>query len=372
MKSLAEIEEEIRPVLKQVEKIRVQNLQGTSLSWLVPLLISALSFYFGYQLFQQGSNAFVGFLFFPVLVWFFFMALRKHPSSKEKKYLSIFRKKVLGNLVEELYPKASYYHYSSISVNSMERSQLLFNSKYKDVPYYKKGTVPKNIPLKKQDSNNPSMGYTQDLDYVLEDYFTGYTSQHLFFKFAEIKQTNFPTTTAPAKGVFFEINFSQEVFLHTPVFLLPKPHVPQSDQHFQEQSLATFLEEHNIHYWKEEKAFYAPYVIYHSPENEPEEVLTPAILGAVYNLYKQWGRYLQVSIFRDNIYLFLDYKEDWLETSLQQPVIKSDLLKDIYSQLVVCFHLLEDIGREEWQPSKIAIGELVDWEKELYKHLIVK
>lgn len=335
MQSLRDIEKAIQPVLKRVEKIRRGTIQRTWMSYFIPLFITGLSFYFGVDLYSAGKGGYLLFFFFPVLLWWFVFALQEGTASKESKYLSIFRQQVLGALVEQLYPKASYHHYTSIDKKELEKSQFFS---------------------------------FVDKHYQLEDYFIGHTHKGVRFKFAELDNGE----GTPSKGVFFEVDLPQQEFLPTPILLLPIQEATALQKLKADLSLQTFLEQQNITYWKEEEDFYAPYVIYCQQPAQLPQVLTPALLGAVYNLYQQWGRYLQVSMVGEKLYLFLEYEEDWLETSLQQPVLKSNLLKDLYSQLVVCFQLLEDLGREDWQPSKIAMDKIINWEKELYKHLIVK
>jgi hypothetical protein len=302
---------------------------------LIPLFITALSLYFGVDLYMMGKNGYWFFWLFPLVLWWFVLALRDTPSTKEKRYLSVFRKEVLGNLIQHFYPNASYRHYTSIAKKTLERSQLFS---------------------------------FVDENYHLEDYFVGETTDKVKFKFAELDNG----LGTPSRGVFFEVNLPQQAFTGDSVLLLPiapENKIPISTNTL---SLGSFLKQQNITHWQNEPNFHEPYVICCENPSILPKVLTPALLGAVYNLYQQWGKYLHVSIVGQTIYLFLEYEGDWLETSLQQSLLKSNIVKDLYSQLVVCFHLLEDLGKEDWQPSKIAIDQVIDWEKELYKHLLIR
>ncbi|MFK7799259.1 MAG: DUF3137 domain-containing protein [Aureispira sp.] len=335
MLSLSEIESEIKPVLERVEKIRRGKIRGSIWGKLIPLFMTALSLYFGYDLYATGKNGAWFFLLFPVVLWWFVKALQDTPSTKENRYLSIFRKKVLGALIQHFYPNASYRHYTSIAKKTLERSQLF--------------------------------SFVSE-QYQLEDYFVGETADQVSFKFAELDNG----LGTPSRGIFFEVNLPQQAFISEPVLLLPiaQDHKIPSSTHT--LSLASFLEQQNIKHWQKDKDFHAPYLICCENPSVLPKVLTPALLGAVYNLYQQWNKYLHVSIVGQTIYLFLEYEGDWLETSLKQSLLQSDILKDLYRQLALCFHLLEDLGKEDWQPSKIAINQVINWEKELYKHLLIR
>jgi hypothetical protein len=263
--------------------------------------------------------------------------------SKKKEFATKFKRKVFQKFVHAIYPESTYRRNKKVN-QSFFKASTLFNS---------------------FDS------------YSGEDYFSGTTENGHSFQFSELKVTSTTTdsegnssTTNVFDGIFFVLDAPFSLSEDECIKVLPdtaEKNLGKFGKLFQSK-LGGLFSKSKMVYMEEHPEFEKDYVVYAKSKEAAFRILTPAMIGVIYNLKYKWKKTARIAFVGDKIYIGFPYHENLFEPDIKQSILQQQELQRLYHQIALCFTMLEDFST--LQPDDNFQPKNNNWDNSAYKHLI--
>jgi len=338
MKSISEIRQNIGASLREVEHFRKDKLaaikSGRRLNVIpiILLIVAAVSLVGSMIPIAIGAGV-ISLIAFAII---YFWKIAPHHNA----YKSHYKDKVLSAFVNAVYPKTTFRANDKVASHKFTASGL-FGS------------------------------YD---DYYGEDYFRGTTEDGQKFEFSEVRATRTTrdsdgdtNTTTVFDGVLFVLE--AKTTATTDVRVLPDTAEKSFGGigKFIQKNLGSLFQKGSMVYLKEHPEFEKEFVVYAQSEEEARRILTPTMIGAIYNLKYKWDRPLRVSFVGTNVYIALSTSQNYFKADVNKSVLEDALLKELYDELALCFAVVEDMSGIK--KGEKAADEDENWNNDAYDHL---
>lgn len=338
--NLQEIRQKIMPTLQEVEQVRIEQLQAvnnTNKFYLLTLLPLSIG------IFAATAGMIPGLIISAVIAIMIVAAVYYSQSQKKKVFTQAFKHKVMKSFVQSIYPAAKFAPNQKVS-SSLFKQSTLFS------------------------------GYST---YRGEDYFIGQTENGQNFEFSELNVTSTSSdgdggskTTTVFKGIFFVLDAPFSLGTNEQIRVLPdsaEKSLGKLGKFFQSK-LGGLFSGAKMVYMEEHPEFEEDYVVYAKDKEAAYKILTPNMIGAIYNLKYSWKKTARISFIGDKIFIACNRNTNFFETSIQTSVLGQHSLNKLYNELSLCFTLLEDFST--LKPDENHQPKDENWQNSAYKHLI--
>lgn len=344
MRTLNEIQQEIRPICQRVEQYRLEQhakyKKGLSMM-LIPLAVIVLMALWIMATGADGNSLPVGLTVGVIAIVACFIIYYAVANKHKKAYRSEFKSKVMQVFVEMLYPTLQYNVDRSVSSSVFSESELF---------------------------KNPDR-------YSGEDYFSG-TLGNVKLEFSEVHAVDVTTsrdskgrtrtsTSTIFKGLFFLIESPQPIYGNVVVV----PDVAERSLggfgRWIQRSLGSLYQGKKMVYFEEHPEFEKQFVVYTNEEEEARRLLTPSLLETIYNLRNKWKNQIHIAFKSGKIFLALPLKKNLFESDISRSLTKDNVIEDLYQEMALCFSAIESFANFDTKPnSNRGGGNEDDYRKE--------
>lgn len=345
MKKLAEIQQDLAPALQKAEAIRLQQLavlQKKRLWYIIPAVI-VLAALAAAVYTREYSVLIAGAMLGGTIAW---LIQTFAISDISFNFKWDFKRSVFQQFVQIAYPTVSF----------------------------KASTKPSAAMLLKS-------GLVAQFDqYHAEDYFEGKTKNGSTYQFMQLNTFRFNhsqdengrsvTTTSPLfSGLFFELAAPVQLIEDVVIFT-PSPSQINSD-HFDSWAKKAKFKKKSI---KElypdlaiSEAMKDTYHVLFRSLDTAGLLLESGVLKALQNFNERWKMKAHCTWIGDKIYVSLPCRFDFFESKMDQSLKDPQIIRKLFAQTQICFHLLEDLSQLPFQQS-IIMTNFDD--NDNYDHLI--
>jgi hypothetical protein len=319
MKDITEIREEIAPLIDQIEnqrKVKSAQIKHYQKWYLYAFGLAILGFLF----LLVVSDLF----FISILIWISAAVLIAFTNSKinpiKTAYTSTLKSQLVTAFVQKIYPNASFNSNKRIEQQTFLDSDLFG----KRITYYNG-----------------------------EDYCQGTTENGTTFEFSEVRATRTSgtgknkRTTVVFDGLFFSLK------LPTPIVNNKVAVMPDSAEKtlgrfgkFLQKKIGSFVQGAKMIYFEEHPEFEKEYVVYALDESDARQILTPTLIGILYQLKYKWNTPLYVSFIDNTINIGIPNRSDWFRLTVNDALNRqtNNKLDKLFDECTLCFALIEEMA----------------------------
>lgn len=322
MKSLNTIEQELAPILQQLEQASLEQHTKVSAAqkWmLLPILDIFIAIGLAFAGYTTPAMIVGGMGALALLVFIIFL------QSAKKDHQRNLKMSLVPRFAKALYPNIRYNPNQSIA---------------------KKLVAASNI-------------FGEFSNCRGEDFFTGRTASGTAFQFSELVVTHVeyedddhqpweePDTTAPRtttifKGLFFVVDLPYKYYGTLQIRPESSRSIFGSLERLIKQSVQSFFSSSKRVYFNTHPNFERHFEVFSSHPDQARKILHHELLDNIFNLYKNWRIPLYINIIGARAYIGLPSRSNYFEMNQKQP--KEIILKQLYHQLVSCFAVVEALS----------------------------
>ncbi len=187
-----------------------------------------------------------------------------------------------------------------------------------------------------------------------EDHCEGITLNHTAFEFSELQIENVhkdfenykaSSTEEIFKGLFVVLTLPK-VICDYPIKILPDmANKKRAAGKLLQKNFSPKTHSDNLVYFEENPAFEEMYAVYAQDETQARKILTPTMLGVLYNLKYKFDQTARICMIGKKVYIGIAKAEDYFEIDIKKSLIEGDnSLTKLCKELALVFALVEDFS----------------------------
>lgn len=319
MKDITEIRQLIAPTIEQAEKKRLKILTDLKKKQFLYLLPIPLFLFILLTGLVSGQYFIILFGLIISVILFLFIHKKVLPQT-----IVHYQKEIKSVLVEAVartvYPSISFDAAHHVSPRNFSASTL-----YDDYNQYRG-----------------------------EDHCEGITLNHTAFEFSELQIENVhdnfanykeSSTEEIFKGLFVVLTLPQMICDY-PIKILPDiANKERATDKLLQKNFSPKIQSGNLVYFEENPAFEEMYAVYAQDETQARKILTPTMLGVLYNLKYTLDQTARICMIGKKVYIGIAKTEDYFEIDIKKSLIaEENSLTKLCKELALVFALVEDFS----------------------------